>query len=213
MSDPTPYAKRSPLEHERDTGDGFDTVEFLASSCRDIVTGEPLDNDARPDLYVCDVRTIADEYAAMRDRIDADVKLIVSLLASSEAAEARIAELEAERDAAVGAALAEAADCAYNLKREDWASENEDWDAGTHDAAVAITALNPTALTALDRAKREARVEGMQAAAEIAEAHKPSPFLSNSQPNGYWRGVDENSHSIAIAISILIAAERGKAGI
>ena len=63
-------------------------------------------------------------------------------------------------DAHIGAVLEEAADCAYNLRREDWASENEDWDCGTHDAAVAISSLRPDALQALERVRREARVEG-----------------------------------------------------
>jgi len=49
--------------------DDFDTVEFLASSCRDIETGRTLKATARPDLYVHDVLVVASEYAAMRDRI------------------------------------------------------------------------------------------------------------------------------------------------
>lgn len=69
-NDPTPYSKRSPLEHERDMEDGFTTVEFLASSCRDIETGEPLEQTARPDLYVHDVQIVIDDWRAMEAEIE-----------------------------------------------------------------------------------------------------------------------------------------------
>jgi hypothetical protein len=64
----------------------------------------------------------------------------------------------AEVDALVAAAYEDAADCAYNLRRKDWASENEDWDMGTHDAAVAISARTPDDARAALRAHTEAAV-------------------------------------------------------
>lgn len=70
MDDPTSYGKRSPLEHERDMEDGFTTVEFLASSCRDVETGEPLEQTARPDLYVHDVQIVIDDWRAMEAEIE-----------------------------------------------------------------------------------------------------------------------------------------------
>lgn len=55
---PVPYIRRSPLEHERDLAFGSE-AEFLRSTATDIETGEPLDDDARPDLYAIDARRIA----------------------------------------------------------------------------------------------------------------------------------------------------------
>ena len=105
MTDPTPYGKRSPLEHERDMEGGFTTVDFLVSCCRDPFTGKPYDNGEQADIYVADLLTIADEYAAL---------------------EARVKELEA---------------VVKSLSRLDTQAD-------------------------IDRAKREARVEGIEAAAK-----------------------------------------------
>ena len=39
-------------------------VERLRNACLDIETGEPLDDDARPDLYVSDLRAILEALTA-----------------------------------------------------------------------------------------------------------------------------------------------------
>lgn len=46
-------------------------IELLRRSTRDIVTGEPLQDDARPDLFVGEVREIADRYELAVAQLDA----------------------------------------------------------------------------------------------------------------------------------------------
>lgn len=79
-------------------------------------------------------------------------------------------------DAHIAAALAEAADeIEAILKLDAKAAEPSDvaadrWEYA-QDLPATILALRPTALTALDRAKREARVEGMRAAMQAASLY------------------------------------------
>lgn len=62
-------------------------AEFLRSTATDIVTGEPLYDDARPDLYAIDARRIADRIEALEAE---NARLREALLGIAKAPETMI---------------------------------------------------------------------------------------------------------------------------
>ena len=58
-----------------------------------------------------------------------------------------------------------------------------------------------TAAEALAARDEQVRAEERELCAKVADSHKPPrSLLIDAGANSYWRGVDENSHSIAAAI-------------
>jgi len=119
-------------------------------------------------------------------------------IAQLEAAlrEARVQGMRAALDAHIGAVLAEAAErtnCGCQPDRSDCLCESGDITFCFRDSQFDVLSLRPTALAALDRAKREARVEGMRAALDAC-----------SDVALVW------AHECRDATRALIEAERGE---